>query len=89
MQVHEPGLNVISPNRRGDHRGFCAETWNRRGYSSLGIDIDFVQSNMSCSTHTGTLRGLHYQSPPFAQAKPVRCGRGRLYDVAVDIRLTR
>jgi len=88
MQIYEPmpGLKVITPDRRGDHRGFFAETWNRRDYSDLGIDVDFVQDNMSCSTHTGTVRGLHYQSPPHAQAKLVRCGRGRLFDVAVDIR---
>ena len=88
MQVYEPmpGLKVITPERRGDHRGFFAETWNRRDYVDLGIDVDFVQDNMSCSTHVGTVRGLHYQAPPHAQAKLVRCGRGRLFDVAVDIR---
>jgi len=51
-----------------------------------GIDLDFVQDNHSLSAQTGTLRGLHFQTPPHAQAKLVRCGRGRLYDVAVDIR---
>ena len=77
---------LIQPNRYGDHRGFFAETYNRKKYLEYGIDIEFVQDNHSISKEVGTLRGLHFQSPPHAQAKLVRCGRGALFDVTVDIR---
>ena len=70
----------------GDHRGFFAETYNRNQYLKFGIDIEFVQDNHSLSKEIGTLRGLHFQAPPHAQAKLVRCGRGAIFDVAVDIR---
>ena len=80
------GLIHIRPNRHIDHRGFFAEIYSRRKYSDLGIDVDFVQDNHSLSRDVGTLRGLHFQAPPHAQAKLVRCGRGALFDVAVDIR---
>ena len=76
----------IQPERHGDHRGFFAETYSRRKYSELGIEDEFVQDNHSLSREVGTLRGLHFQAPPHAQAKLVRCGRGALFDVAVDIR---
>jgi dTDP-4-dehydrorhamnose 3,5-epimerase len=82
-----PGLIRLTPRRFGDHRGFFCETWNRRVAAEAGIDVDFVQDNQSLSTERGTLRGLHCQRPPHAQAKLLRCGRGRLLDVAVDIRL--
>ena len=77
---------LIKAKRHGDHRGFFAETYSRRKYSELGVDDDFVQDNHSLSRDVGTLRGLHFQAPPHAQAKLVRCGRGALFDVAVDIR---
>ena len=76
----------IKPERHGDHRGFFAETYSRRKYTELGIDFEFVQDNHSLSKDVGTLRGLHFQAPPHAQAKLVRCGRGAIFDVAVDIR---
>ncbi len=81
-----PGLLVVTPARHGDERGFFSESWNRAALAEQGIDIDFVQDNHSLSQNVGTVRGLHFQAPPHAQAKLVRCGRGRLYDVAVDIR---
>lgn len=81
-----PGLLVVTPARHGDERGFFSESWNRAALAEQGIDIDFVQDNHSLSQKAGTVRGLHFQAPPHAQAKLVRCGRGRLYDVAVDIR---
>lgn len=81
-----PGLMPITPRRHGDHRGFFAETYNRRTYMELGVDVDFVQDNHSVSAEVGTLRGLHFQAPPRAQAKLVRCGRGAIFDVAVDLR---
>ena len=76
----------IEPKRHGDHRGFFAETYSRARYSDRGIRHEFVQDNHSLSALVGTLRGLHFQAPPHAQAKLVRCGRGAIFDVAVDIR---
>lgn len=81
-----PGVVILSPARFGDARGFFSESWSRKRLADAGIDIDFVQDNHSVSAKAGTVRGLHFQSPPHAQAKLVRCGRGALYDVAVDIR---
>lgn len=81
-----PGVLILTPRRFGDARGFFSESWNRRTLAENGIDTEFVQDNHSMSEVVGTLRGLHFQAPPHAQAKLVRCGRGRLLDVAVDIR---
>ena len=80
------GVLVLTPARFGDARGFFSESWNRRRMTEAGIDIDFVQDNHSLSQKAGTVRGLHFQTQPHAQAKLVRCGRGALLDVAVDIR---
>ncbi|WP_412508803.1 dTDP-4-dehydrorhamnose 3,5-epimerase [Roseovarius sp. SYSU LYC5161] len=85
-QTALPGVLILTPARHGDNRGFFSESWNRRRMAEAGIDIDFVQDNHSVSERPGTVRGLHCQAPPRAQAKLVRCGRGALYDVAVDIR---
>ena len=79
-------LKLLKPKRHGDRRGFFAEIYSRSKFSELGIDVEFVQDNHSLSKDTGTLRGLHFQAPPHAQAKLVRCGRGAIFDVAVDIR---
>ena len=81
-----PGVVILTPQRFGDSCGFFSECWNRRQMEKVGIDIDFVQDNHSLSEQVGTVRGLHYQAPPRAQAKLVRCGRGALFDVSVDIR---
>lgn len=89
MQVTElaiPEVKLIVPKRFEDSRGFFVETYNRRRFSELGIDLDFVQDNHSLSREAGVLRGLHYQIAPHAQAKLVRVVRGRILDVAVDIR---
>ena len=80
------GVLLLTPRRFGDDRGFFCETWNKGRLAEAGIDLDFVQDNHSFSTEKGTVRGLHFQAPPHAQDKLVRCGRGALYDVAVDIR---
>lgn len=80
------GVLIITPKRFGDARGFFSESWNRRTLEAHGIAIDFVQDNHSLSARAGTVRGLHFQAPPHAQDKLVRCGRGRLLDVVVDIR---
>lgn len=81
-----PNVILVTPPRHGDSRGFFSETWNARLLDEHGINVDFVQDNQSLSRLAGTVRGLHFQSPPHAQDKLVRCGRGRLLDVAVDIR---
>lgn len=81
------GLLLLVPTRHGDTRGFFAETYSRRVYKEYGILDDFVQDNHSISREVETLRGLHFQAPPDSQAKLVRCGRGAIFDVAVDIRL--
>ena len=77
---------LIKPTIHKDHRGFFAETYSRKKYLEYGIDAEFVQDNHSISKELGTLRGLHFQAPPHAQAKIVRCGRGSIFDVCVDIR---
>jgi dTDP-4-dehydrorhamnose 3,5-epimerase len=82
-----PGVKILTPRRFGDHRGYFSETWNARLIAEHGLDIAFVQDNQSLSVAVGTVRGLHYQSPPHAQGKLVRCGRGALWDVAVDARV--
>ena len=89
MQIDKtelPDVLVLTPRRFGDARGFFSESWNRRTLAEAGFEAEFVQDNHSLSAKAGTLRGLHFQAPPHAQGKLVRCGRGRLFDVAVDIR---
>ena len=81
-----PDVVIIEPARHGDDRGFFSESWNKKRMAESGFAYDFVQDNHSLSGATNTLRGLHYQAPPHAQAKLVRCGRGRLFDVVVDVR---
>lgn len=81
-----PEILEIVPARHGDHRGFFSEVWSRSALKEHGIDCDFVQDNHSMSAAPGVLRGLHYQEPPFAQAKLVRVAKGAIFDVAVDIR---
>lgn len=80
------GVLEIIPKRFGDTRGFFVETYNAERFSDAGIDLRFVQDNHSYSAAAGVLRGLHYQLPPRAQDKLLRVVRGRILDVAVDIR---
>lgn len=77
---------LIHPRRFGDNRGWFTEVYSEKRFGEIGIDCHFVQDNHSLSVPAGTLRGLHFQTPPFAQAKLVRCIRGRIFDVAVDLR---
>jgi dTDP-4-dehydrorhamnose 3,5-epimerase len=77
---------VITPRRFTDERGWFSETYNARKLAEHGVTQSFCQDNQSLSRAAGTLRGLHFQKPPFAQAKLVRCIAGRIFDVAVDIR---
>jgi len=81
-----PEVKLIVPKRFADARGFFCESYNAARFAAHGIDVAFVQDNHSLSRPTGTLRGLHFQVPPHAQAKLVRVLRGRIFDVAVDIR---
>lgn len=81
-----PDVLLLAPSRHGDDRGFFSESWSAAHMASAGLKFDFVQDNHSFSRQMGTVRGLHFQAPPQAQDKLVRCGSGALYDVAVDIR---
>lgn len=89
MQVETldiPEVKLVTPRRFADDRGFFSETYNARAWSEAGIAADFVQDNHSRSVARGTVRGLHFQAPPHAQAKLVRVLQGRIFDVAVDVR---
>jgi dTDP-4-dehydrorhamnose 3,5-epimerase len=79
-------VQMIRPKRHGDARGWFTEVYNETTFAALGITERFVQDNHSLSASAFTLRGLHFQTPPRGQAKLVRCIRGRIFDVAVDIR---
>jgi len=79
-------VKLLKPKRFEDERGWFSETYNRRRELGLGIDVEFCQDNHSLSGPIGVLRGLHFQGPPHAQVKLVRCVRGRIWDIAVDIR---
>lgn len=81
-----PDVLILKPARFGDARGFFSETYNRSRLAAAGIDLDFVQDNQSLSAEPGTVRGLHFQTHPRAQAKLVRVVRGAILDVAVDLR---
>jgi dTDP-4-dehydrorhamnose 3,5-epimerase len=80
------GAFVIEPEKRVDERGYFARTWCAREFALHGLDVAFVQSNVSFNAHRGTLRGMHYDEPPRAEVKLVRCTRGALFDVAIDLR---
>lgn len=80
------GVYIVEPQVFGDHRGFFMESWSRRAFEEVGLYYEFVQDNHSSSTVKGTLRGIHFQRGEKAQAKLVRCTRGSVLDVAVDLR---
>jgi dTDP-4-dehydrorhamnose 3,5-epimerase len=81
-----PDVKIVTPKRFGDDRGFFSEVYSRDRFADAGIALDFVQDNHSWSAKTGTVRGLHFQSAPCAQDKLVRVVRGRIMDMAVDLR---
>lgn len=85
-KVSNNSLKLIKIDRSFDERGFFSETYNKKDFNSNGISVEFVQDNHSMSVNAGTIRGMHFQNPPNAQAKLVRCIRGAIYDVALDIR---
>ncbi len=80
-----PGLKLLQPRVFEDHRGYFVESYNKKDFLEIGIDTEFVQDNQAKSVY-GVIRGLHYQLPPFAQAKLVRVIQGRIIDVALDMR---
>lgn len=80
------GVVIIEPQVFGDNRGFFMESWNKREMAAAGVLYDFVQDNHSFSLLKGTLRGIHFQKGEWSQAKLVRCIRGAVFDVAVDLR---
>lgn len=79
-------VKLVRPKKHSDSRGYFMETWNRRAFAEIGIDVDFLQDNCSYSALPATIRGLHFQRPPRAQAKLIRVLRGAAFDVAVDLR---
>lgn len=81
-----PGGYLIEPERREDDRGHFARVWCRREFAEHGLSAELVQVNVGFSRRRGTLRGMHHQTPPHAEVKLVRCTRGRVYDVMVDLR---
>ncbi|UFN50700.1 dTDP-4-dehydrorhamnose 3,5-epimerase [Roseomonas sp. OT10] len=85
-ELELPGVLLVTTRRFSDARGFFTETYNRRDFVAVGIDHDFVQDNQSLSRPAGTVRGLHFQTPPHAQAKLIRVLRGAILDVVVDLR---
>ncbi len=81
------GPRLLVPPKFDDGRGFFSETYNRRSLAEVGIELEFVQDNHSLSLDAGTVRGLHFQTPPHAQAKLVRVARGAVLDVVLDLRI--
>lgn len=81
-----PEVLLITPRRHGDARGWFAETWSRKAYAAAGVTNDFLQDNQAYNARAGTLRGIHFQRAPHAQAKLVRVLKGAILDVAVDLR---
>ncbi|GAA0310715.1 dTDP-4-dehydrorhamnose 3,5-epimerase [Gracilibacillus halotolerans] len=86
LETYLEGVFIIEPKVYGDHRGWFMETYNESSFREESLNINFLQDNHSFSAVKGTLRGLHYQKNPKAQTKLVRCTKGAIYDVAVDIR---
>ena len=86
IETKLPGVVIVEPVVHGDHRGYFMETYSVRAMAEIGIDAAFVQDNQSYTAQKGTLRGIHFQNAPMAQAKLVRVTRGAVMDVAVDLR---
>lgn len=87
IKTEFPGLLIIQPDVFGDNRGWFMESYNKSKLNDLGVKIEFVQDNQSFSAKKGTLRGLHFQHGEMSQTKLVRCTKGALWDVCVDLRL--
>lgn len=86
LETKLPGAFLIKPERREDERGYFSRTWSAGEFSDSGLDPSFVECNVSYNRKRGTLRGMHYQMAPYGQPKLVRCTRGSIYDVIIDLR---
>ena len=86
IETKLPGVYIVEPQVFGDHRGYFMETWSTKNFEDIGLNYNFVQDNQSFTAQKGTLRGLHFQNDPMAQAKLVRVTKGAVLDVAVDLR---
>lgn len=86
IETSLPGVVIVEPQVFGDHRGYFMETYNQKAFADIGIENVFVQDNQSFTAQKGTLRGIHFQNAPYAQAKLVRVTKGAVLDVAVDLR---
>lgn len=86
LALEIPEVKLVTSRKFGDERGFFSEVYNKKALAAHGIETEFVQDNHSYSASRGTVRGLHFQAPPYAQAKLVRVVRGSVFDVALDIR---
>ena len=80
------GAYLIEPEPRNDERGFFARSFCAREFAEHGLQAQMVNTNLSFNTQRGTLRGMHFQRPPYAEAKLIRCTRGAIYDVIIDVR---
>ncbi|MGH7388531.1 MAG: dTDP-4-dehydrorhamnose 3,5-epimerase [Candidatus Rokuibacteriota bacterium] len=85
-ELRLPGVFLIEPERHEDERGFFARTWCAEALAARGLDARIAQCSVSVSKRAGTLRGMHYQAPPHAETKLVRCTRGAIHDVVIDLR---
>jgi dTDP-4-dehydrorhamnose 3,5-epimerase len=81
------GLKFVEPSRYSDDRGWMSELWNSSGLSGLGFDVSFAQDSMAYNRNMGTIRGLHFQVPPFDQGKLIICVSGSIFDIALDMRV--
>jgi dTDP-4-dehydrorhamnose 3,5-epimerase len=88
IQTSLPGVVLIKPDVHADNRGFFLESYTQSKFAAAGISTVFVQDNHSLSVEKGVLRGLHFQTPPYAQCKLIRATRGAIYDVVVDVRVS-
>ncbi len=86
LETPLPGVFVLEPERISDDRGWFARSFDREEFASRGMNPEVVQANASFNARAGTLRGMHYQADPHGESKLVRCGRGAIFDVAVDLR---
>lgn len=81
------GVFLVEPERREDSRGFFARSWCREEFGALGLEREVAQCDISFNKKRGTLRGLHFQAPPFEEVKLIRCARGAIFDVILDLRV--
>ncbi|MCI5774403.1 MAG: dTDP-4-dehydrorhamnose 3,5-epimerase [Erysipelotrichaceae bacterium] len=86
IETYLDAIKLIQLDAHGDERGYFVEIYNQEAFAKMGVELNFVQDNCSFSAKKGTIRGLHFQNPPYAQAKLIRCTKGRILDISVDVR---